>query len=89
MPCKLNDLLTSGLCLLPAPYNNGVYTPWPCVCACVCALQLAWHPCQLEPLVRSALPFVLETAWQPIGDKEMLLLQVIDVERTEPRLQAA
>lgn len=40
-------------------------------------LQLAWRPCQLDLLVRGALPFVLEPNWQAAGDKEMLVLQVL------------
>jgi hypothetical protein len=42
-------------------------------------LQLAWRPFQLDVLVRSAVPFVLEPDWAPVGDREMLVLQVGDV----------
>ena len=41
-----------------------------------CLLQLAWNPCQLETLVRSAVPFILQADWEAPGEKEMLLLQV-------------
>jgi hypothetical protein len=42
----------------------------------LCCLQLARRPYQLDVLVRSAVPFVLEPDWAPVGDREMLVLQV-------------
>jgi hypothetical protein len=47
-----------------------------CVLICTVLLQLAWRPCQLDAIVRSAVPFVLQPNWQPCGGKEMLVLQV-------------
>jgi hypothetical protein len=40
-------------------------------------VQLAWHPYQLDSLVRVAAPHALTADWQEFGrDTEMLLLQV-------------
>lgn len=54
----------------------GLSQPYMLLRAVCWHLQLAWRPCQLDVIVRSAVPFVLEPDWQPCGDKEMLVLQV-------------
>lgn len=36
---------------------------------------MAWYPCELQGLVRTAAPHVLAIDWQRAGDKEMMLVQ--------------